>query len=176
MTWTTAFGDHIIEMHIFSLLDFVLLLCGDISICRKPFARCYVPCGAAKLTSLHPELRSVNDFNFLSTDPRPLSLLCWGEGGQYDEVMRMVVMVMKKVFTMMRMVAMVIETMISVFPANIYNCVFCLFFCGPPGSYWVSTDVYVLTLCMCIIDLPIVLIGSSSEWTWYEVFIIIELR
>ena len=76
---------------------------------------------------------------------------------------KMVVMVMKKVFTMMRMVAMVIETMISVFPANIYNCVFCLFFCGPPGSYWVSTDVYVLTLCMCIIDLPIVLISSSSE-------------
>ena len=134
MTWTTAFGDHIIEKHIFSLLVFVLPLCEDICICRKPFARCYVPCGAAKLTSLHPELRSVNDFNFLSTDPRPLSLLCWGEGGQYDEVirmvvivMRMVVMVMKKVFTMMRMVAMVIKKMISVFPANICNCVFVCF-------------------------------------------------
>ena len=74
------------EAHFFHL-DFVLLLCEDICICRKPFVRCYVPCGAAKLTSLHPELRSVNDFNFLSTDPRPLSLLCWGEGGQYDEVM-----------------------------------------------------------------------------------------
>ena len=29
MTWTTAFGDHIIEKHICSLLGFVLLLCGD---------------------------------------------------------------------------------------------------------------------------------------------------
>ena len=67
-------------------------------------------------------------------------------------VMRMVVMVMKKVFTMMRMVAMVIKTKISVFPAIICKCVICLFCCGRPGSYWVSTNVYVLTLCMCNID------------------------
>ena len=66
--------------------------------------------------------------------------------------MRMVVMVMKKVFTMMRMVAMVIKTKISVFPAIICKCVICLFCCGRPGSYWVSTNVYVLTLCMCNID------------------------
>ena len=73
------------------------------------------------------------------------------------------------------MVAMVIKTMISVFPANICNCVFCLSCWWRPGSYWVSTDVYVLTLCMCTIDLPIVPIDSSTEWTSHEVFDIIDL-
>ena len=67
-------------------------------------------------------------------------------------VMRAVVMVMRAVLMVMRMVAMVIKTMISVFPANICKCVICLCCCGRPGSYWVSTNVYVLTLCMCNID------------------------
>ena len=47
----------------------------------KPFARCYVPCGAPKFISLQPLFRSVKDFSFLITLPRPLSLLCWGDNG-----------------------------------------------------------------------------------------------
>ena len=197
MTWTTAFGDHIIEKHIYSI--WILCFC---------FVEIYVFVGsplpgatflAGPQSWLLSNRNCVPSTISTSLAPTPDRFLCFAE---------------ENVVNMMRWWGwwswwwgwwswwwgwwslwrgwwswwwrrcslwwgwwrwwsrkwfhFSLQTFATAF--------FCLFCCGPPGSYWVSTDVYVLTLCMCIIDLPIVLIDSSSEWTSNNVFIIFELR